>query len=347
MSATGAAGLRRADEAGIAEAARALLAGRLVVFPTETVYGLGADAASAEAIAAVYRLKGRPAGHPLIVHVSGARQARRWAVWSDLAERLTAAFWPGPLTLILPRLPGAPAWACGEQATIGLRAPAHPVAQTLLQAFEAGGGLGVAAPSANRFGRVSPTRASHAIDDLGDEAPLVLDGGSCDLGLESTIIDLSRGGPALLRPGGLDAARIEAVLGMPLAGAGSDAPRASGTLAAHYAPRTPMELLAADRIEPRLAVLAARGRRSVVWSRLRPGLAAQSGPADPAGPAVVWERAPDDVADYAHCLYDSLRRLDSLGLDRIVVERPPDEPAWAAVADRLARAAAGAPAQDP
>jgi len=326
---------RPADAAAIESAAAALAAGRLVAFPTETVYGLGADAASADAVAAIYRLKGRPPDHPLIVHVTGAGQARRWARWSDAAQRLAEAFWPGPLTLILERLADVPAWACGGQPSIGLRAPAHPVARALLLAFERRGGMGVAAPSANRFGRVSPTRAAHVIDDLGADAPMVLDGGACEVGLESTIVDLSRGRPVLLRPGGLAAARIEAVLGQTLASADAAAPRASGTLAAHYAPRTPLELLAADEIAARVRAIAARGVMAVVWSRQRPGCG-EAG----------WEPAAADPETFARALYDTLRRLDGAGFDRILVERPPESGEWAAAADRLRRAAAGAPAPD-
>lgn len=325
-----------ADSAGIRAAAEALHAGRLVAFPTETVYGLGADAASADAVAAIYRLKGRPADHPLIVHVSAAARARRWARWSATAQVLADAFWPGPLTMILPRLPDAPAWACGGQPSIGLRVPSHPVAQALLVEFERLGGLGVAAPSANRFGRVSPTRAAHVVDDLGDDAPMVLDGGAAEVGLESTIVDLSREQPALLRPGGLGVATIEAVLGVRLSAPGADAPRASGTLVAHYAPRTPIVLCAAAQIDERLAMLEARGLRCVVWSRTRP-----------ASSVAAWEPASDDDRVFAHSLYDTLRRLDRAGFHRIVIEQPPGSVAWAAVSDRLNRAAVGAPAQDP
>ncbi|HEY5632679.1 MAG TPA: L-threonylcarbamoyladenylate synthase, partial [Burkholderiaceae bacterium] len=178
--------------AGIADAAKRLAAGGLVAFPTETVYGLGADATSAQAVAEVYRTKGRPAGHPLIVHVLDEAQARWWAELGRDAKRLIDAFWPGPLTLIVPRRPGAPAFACGDEPTIGLRSPAHPVARALLEAFTALGGHGIAAPSANRFGRVSPTEAAHVRADLGEARLLILDGGPCEVGLESTIVDLSR-----------------------------------------------------------------------------------------------------------------------------------------------------------
>ncbi len=323
------------DAAAIEAAAGELAAGRLVAFPTETVYGLGADAGSCEAVDRIYRLKGRPADHPLIVHVTGAKQAQRWAHWNDSAQRLADALWPGPLTLILQRLAHAPGWACGGQATIGLRAPAHPVARLLLEAFERRGGMGVAAPSANRFGRVSPTRASHVIADLGDEAPWVLEGGACEVGVESTIVDLSRAAPALLRPGGIPAQRIEAVLGERLRSPGATAPRASGTLAAHYAPLIPVELVCPQAIAGRLAALAARGVRVAVWSSQRPG-----------EEAAHWEPAANEPRTLAHQLYDTLRRLDRSGFDRLLIERLPATDEWAAVLDRLVRAAAGTPAPD-
>ncbi|NLD70347.1 MAG: threonylcarbamoyl-AMP synthase, partial [Limnobacter sp.] len=304
---------RKADAAAIAEAAAELAAGRLVALPTETVYGLGGDAASREAVARIYRLKGRPADHPLIVHVTGVEQARRWAHWDARAQALADAFWPGPLTMILARRDDAPAWACGGQPTIGLRAPAHPVARELLQAFEALGGTGVAAPSANRFGRVSPTQARHVIDDLGAQAPMVLDGGSCEVGVESTIVDLSRAVPVLLRPGGIEAARLEAVLGEPLGAADATAPRAPGTLAAHYAPRTPLELIDGRDLPRRLGALSARGLRVAVWSRERP-----------AASAAHWEAAPEEPQAMAQCLYETLRRLDGGGFDRLLIEAPPE-----------------------
>ena len=230
----------------IERAADELIAGHLVAFPTETVYGLGADAANPEAVARIYQVKGRPRGHPLIVHVLDIDAACRWGVWSQSAERLARAFWPGPLTLILARRAQASAAACGGQPTIGLRAPAHPVSVALLRAFARRGGSAIAAPSANRFGRVSPTRAVHVLDDLGVDAPLVLDGGDCSVGLESTIVDLSRAAPALLRPGGLSRQAIEEVLGERLAEPDGAAPQVSGSLAAHYAPRTRLQLLVAD-----------------------------------------------------------------------------------------------------
>lgn len=321
---------RPADAQAIDEAARRLADGELVAFPTETVYGLGADAASERAVAAVYRLKGRPADHPLIVHVLDAAQAAWWAHWPTRAQRLAEAFWPGPLTLILPRREAAPAFACGGQASIGLRAPSHPVARALLAAFAARGGHGVAAPSANRFGRVSPTRAGHVIDDLGDDAPLVLDGGPCEVGVESTIVDLTRDRPVLLRPGGITTAQLEAVLGERVLARDAAAPRASGTLDAHYAPVTPIELVDRGEIDVRIAQLHARGERVALWARAGAGAAADVSLAMPADPELA-----------ARSLYDALRALDRSHCRRIVVERVPDDGAWHAVADRLRRAATG------
>ncbi|HWS76143.1 MAG TPA: L-threonylcarbamoyladenylate synthase [Quisquiliibacterium sp.] len=326
--------VRRADEAAIEEAARRLARGEVVAFPTETVYGLGADAACEPAVLAVYRIKGRPADHPLIVHVADRAQAQWWGELGEEGLRLIEAFWPGPLTLIVRRREGAPGFACGGEPTVGLRCPSHPVAMSLLRAFARLGGQGVAAPSANRFGRVSPTRAEHVAADLSGHAQgalaLVLDGGPCEVGLESTIVDLSRGEPVLMRPGGLPAQRIEAVLGRSLRPRDAHAPRASGTLAAHYAPRTPVELVDAGQLGPRVEGLAREGRRVAAWCRERPG-----------APGLAhWEPAERDAAGFARDLYDGLRRLDAMGLDRILVEAVPAGVEWDAVRDRLARAAA-------
>jgi len=315
-------------------AAKALRAGEVVAFPTETVYGLGADASNADAVAAIYRIKGRPSDHPLIVHVSSIVRAQAWAQLNDQAQRLAQAFWPGPLTLILPRLRSAPAYACGGQDSIGLRCPSHPVAQSLLEAFEALGGHGVAAPSANRFGRVSPTCADHVRADLGQDVQWVLEGEPAQIGIESTIIDLSRTQPALLRPGRLQRGAIEAVLGSSLAEPDAEAPRVSGSLPSHYAPVTPVELIAPESLLFRLGVIADTGESYVVWARReRPMLLA-------ARSNLLWHRAPDLSDDYEQVLYARLREFDRLGSQRIVIERPPSEPAWLAVIDRLQRAAA-------
>ncbi len=321
--------VQAADAAAIEDAAAALARGELVVLPTETVYGLAADAANADAIARVYRLKGRPADHPLIVHVLDAAQASWWSAWSPRAQRLADAFWPGPLTLIVPRRESAPAFACGTEKTIALRAPSHPVARAVVAAFARIGGHGIAAPSANRFGRVSPTRAAHVLDDLGDEAPIVLDGGACEVGLESTIVDLSRDRAVLLRPGAIGIAELESVLGESVFERDAQAPRASGTLEAHYAPVTPVELADADGIDVRIAYAHARGERVAAWVRAAVGADADERLVMPADAAVAGRQ-----------LYDTLRRLDATRCDRILVERVPDTPDWRAVADRLQRSAA-------
>jgi len=339
--------IRPADAAAIAEAARRLASGEVVAFPTETVYGLGADAASRDAVAAIYRIKGRPADHPLIVHVLDADQADWWGELGADGVRLAAAFWPGPLTLIVCRRAQAPGFACGGEATVGLRSPSHPVARALLEAFVRLGGHGVAAPSANRFGRVSPTRASHVADDLGEDVALILDGGACEVGVESTIVDLSRGEPVLLRPGGIDVQRIAAVLGRTPRERDARAPRASGTLAAHYAPRTPLELVDGADLPARVVALTGQGAHVAVWS-VRPSGAVTGPPAGDAGGAspgrargaALWLAQPRNPADFARELYDTLRRIDALGVQRLLVQRVPGTPDWDAVRDRLARAAA-------
>lgn len=340
----------------VRRAAQALIHGQLVAMPTETVYGLGADAANQQAVAAIYTLKGRPAGHPLIVHVSSLALALRWAELSPAALRLAQAFWPGPLTLICQRRPDMPAYACGGHATIGLRVPKHPVAQQLLQDFETSGGLGVAAPSANRFGRISPTRASHVLADFGDAAPLVLDGGPAQMGLESTIVDVSGEHPAILRPGAIMAEQIAAALELTdptslrvispepelrqpgslpaLANPSEQSPRpaAPGTLAAHYAPNTELILLSADAIAERARRLSEQSYRVVVYSVRKPVIAADS----------YWRAMPDNALELAQHLYDDLRQLDALALDYLLVQQPPsDQSAYAAVLDRLLRAQTG------
>jgi L-threonylcarbamoyladenylate synthase len=323
--------IQPADEQAIEQAARRLIDGEAVAFPTETVYGLGADAASAQGVASIYRIKGRPADHPLIVHVLDTEQAAWWGELGDQGRRLADAFWPGPLTLIVRRREGAPAYACGPESTVGLRSPSHPIARRLLEVFTNLGGHGVAAPSANRFGRVSPTRANHVAEDLGDEVSLILDGGPCEVGVESTIVDLSRGTPVLLRPGGIDEVQIERVLGQAPGAPDAHAPRASGTLAAHYAPQTPLELVDSDRLTARINQLLANRTSVAVWSRLRP----RRTDAD-----VHWEPAASSAQEYARELYAMLRRLDALGVGRLLIERVPDSGQWDAVRDRLARAAA-------
>lgn len=308
--------------ARIDAAARRLRAGGLVAFPTETVYGLGADAANAAAMARLYAVKGRPAAHPVIVHFADAGRALTWARdVPEAARTLAARYWPGPLTLILKRAREVGDFVTGAQDSVGLRVPAHPLALELLDAF--GGGL--AAPSANRFGRVSPTTAQHVHADLGSDVDLVLDGGPCGVGIESTIVDLSRAAPVLLRPGGICAADLERVLGVPILAPDAEAPRVSGGLPSHYAPRTPARLVDAAGLEAGIAQFGARA-----------AVLAFGAPDDRVD---FWLRMPDDPEACARKLYASLRELDATGSAILLIESPPDASAWRAVLDRLRRAA--------
>jgi L-threonylcarbamoyladenylate synthase len=301
----------------------------LVAFPTETVYGLGADASNPAAVERLYRVKGRPGDHPVIVHLASAEQLPQWALTMSLAaQRLAEKFWPGPLTLILPRQPHVSVRLTGGQDTIGIRIPAHPVARRLLQAF----GGGIAAPSANRFGRISATRAEHVRQEFGSLIDLVLEGGACDVGIESTILDLSRERPILLRPGQIGVADLEAALGMAVDTIDDGTVRAPGTLAAHYAPRTPLQLVEPSTLLQQIKNAAQQGEHVAVFARsiLPPG---EVGP--------FWLQAPSDPRGYAQALYASLRHLDDAHCNVILVEQPPDMAEWAAVNDRLRRAAGG------
>jgi L-threonylcarbamoyladenylate synthase len=318
-------------DAALAEAVAALRRGECVGMPTETVYGLAADASRADAVRRIFALKGRPADHPLIVHVADAAAIDAWARDVPPAARARAdAFWPGPLTMILPRRPDVPPEVTGGQDTVGLRCPAHPLALALLRLF--GGGL--AAPSANRFGRLSPTTAAHVREEFGEAVPVVLDGGECAIGIESTILDLSGGTPRILRPGVIDRLAIAAVIGEVAEGATSHSPRASGTLEAHYAPRTPLLLL------PRAALLAEAQQQRAFGKHVQV-LALHRLPEGLTGLAL-----PADAAGYAHSLYAALRELDHSGANLLLVERPPQGADWLAVHDRLRRSAAGAGVAD-
>ena len=313
----------------VSDAARRLAAGDVIAFPTETVYGLGADAANPAAVAKIFALKGRPADHPLIVHVRDARALDEWARdVPETARKLAAKFWPGPLTMILARSARVPSAVTGGQETVGLRCPSHPLAQELLRDFARIGSGAIAAPSANKFGHVSPTTAEHVREEFGDAVP-VLDGGACDVGIESTIVELSRGEPVLLRPGAVTRDDIEAALGMTVHDRDADAPRASGTLAAHYAPRTALML-----VTPAALAEEVRGLTNVAV------LAMRQAPRNAL--ATAWIAASPIPERYGHDLYANLRRLDASGAKRILVEVPPDGPDWEAVLDRLTRAAAGA-----
>ena len=305
----------------VAEAVRTLKAGGLVAFPTETVYGLGADASSSQAVARLYAVKRRPADHPVIVHFDSGERAFTWARdIPDAARTLAKRFWPGPLTLILKRSTLAQDFITGGQDNVGVRVPAHPVAHELLVAF----GGGIAAPSANRFGLVSPTTAAHVRADLGADVDLVLEGGPSEVGIESTIVDLSGAKPVVLRPGKISAAEIEATLGQAVTERPADAPRHSGGLERHYAPRTPARLVPAyqldreiGRLKDKVAVLA--------FSR-------------PDERVDYWLRMPRDPQAYARKLYAALRELDTAQCQAILIEAPPSAPEWAAVLDRLRRA---------
>ncbi|MBA3034194.1 MAG: threonylcarbamoyl-AMP synthase [Gammaproteobacteria bacterium] len=324
--------------ADIQRAVVLLRAGELVAFPTETVYGLGANARNPEAVAKIFTAKGRPADHPLIVHIAEIAHLEYWARdIPEVAWVLAKAFWPGPLTLILKRQPDVPDAVTGGQDTVGLRMPNHPVALELLRAFADAGGAagGLAAPSANRFGRISPTTAQHVRDDLGDAVSLILDGGPCTVGIESTIVDLTGPRTTILRPGMLSPFDIGRVLGRmpemadnPLS---PRTPRTSGTLEAHYAPRTPLQIMPNDSLPIVL-------RDSLVRREHVAVLATFPAPFD--HPLISWQVAPADPAGFARDLYANLRKLDSLGCARMFIEKPVGQP-WQAIADRLKRAAAG------
>ena len=323
-----------ATDQEIEKAAEVLRAGGLVAFPTETVYGLGADASNPAAVKKIFAAKGRPADHPVIVHIADMSELKHWAAEVPRAAWLLAEkFWPGPLTMVLKRSPHVNDLISGGQNSIGLRVPGHPVAQQLLKAF----GGGIAAPSANKFGRLSPTTAEHVREELGNAVEMVLDGGPCDVGIESTIVDLTNDPPAILRPGRVSAQQITDALLVPLGESAADRPRVPGSLASHYAPRAPLKLVQPDEIEnyvrrqvvqPPVAVVARRGR-----------------PRD--SKVALWQVAPETPEEYARLLYASLRRLDDAGCRLIVVEALPLLPEWAAVRDRLDRAATPDPAVQP
>ncbi|TAK78678.1 MAG: threonylcarbamoyl-AMP synthase [Dehalococcoidia bacterium] len=318
-------------ESEINRAVRILRDGGLVAIPTETVYGLAADASNPVAVRRLYEVKGRPPGHPVIVHIAGVQPLPRWAARvPEDARRLAEAFWPGPLTLILPRTLAAVDEVTGGRETVGLRVPDHPLTLALLRAF----GGGVAAPSANRFGRVSPTSAEDVRADLGDDVDLVLDGGPCGVGVESTIVDCSEDGetPVILRPGGITAEQIEAVLGHPVRRTPDGPSRAPGMLPAHYAPHA--QVVVVEDLDAALALAAKQAQAGD-----RAGLLTPRAVAVP--PGVMALVGGDSPEAYAATLYDRLRAADRLGLDVLIAVPPPAEGVGVAVRDRLARAAAG------
>jgi L-threonylcarbamoyladenylate synthase len=317
------------SEADIVRAVSTLRAGGLVAFPTETVYGLGADAANEGAVRKIFTAKGRPQDHPLIVHIADSEQIGAWARDIPPAARVLAQrFWPGPLTMVLQRADGVSDVVTGGQRTIAIRAPSHPVAGALLARF----GGGIAAPSANRYGRVSATTAEHVRREFGNDVDCILDGGATDIGIESTIVDLSGDGASVLRPGAITEGMLEQALGARLALPGQASPRAPGTHARHYAPRTPLMVMEGDLLIELASSLIRQGKRVAVLAR-----SAQQ----PLLQSLTWIGAPPDASGYGHHLYANLRRLDEAGCDAILVEAPPADVEWAAIRDRLARASAG------
>ena len=325
----------------IALAAQALQRGDLIGLPTETVYGLAADACNAQAVGKIFSTKGRPSDHPLIVHVADIESAQRFASEiPDFAKRLINALWPGPLTLILPRIQDVATAAAGGQNSVGIRCPSHPVARHILLAAQAFDVWGLAAPSANKFGRVSPTTAAHVQEEFGD-ALLIVDGGACDVGIESAIVDCTRGQPVLLRPGVLTLEQLSLACGEQVLQPGdqlsptNSAPKASGTLAAHYAPVAKLFLMDKQDIEQKLAQ-----RKDVfplaIWSRsdLQVPMQAHSDKKV----ALHWQQMPSDPAQCAHALFAQLRAFDTFGVGQIWVETPPLDSAWEGVHDRLRRA---------
>lgn len=328
--------------ADIHRAAQALANGDIVAIPTETVYGLAANANNDVAVANIFSAKGRPSDHPLIVHVADAEAVARFAKdIPDFATALMRQFWPGPLTLIVPRRGDAAQLAAGGQASVGVRCPSHPVAQALLRACQTMGVWGLAAPSANQFGRISPTTSAHVRSDFGPEL-MILEGGACAIGIESTIIDCTRGVPVLLRPGMVDISAIEQALGckvwrahdvLPSAGhAASHAPRASGTLQAHYAPRAPLYCLPLPQLVARVHAQP-EGTVCAVYT---------FAPLTGMPPTAHWVAMPTSPNACAQALFAQLRQFDLLGVQSIWVQCPPDTPEWEGVADRLRRAAAAA-----
>jgi len=303
----------------VRRAAEILRAGGLVAFPTETVYGLGADASSAAAVARLYAAKNRPADHPVIVHFDSREKAFAWArEIPDAAHKLAARFWPGPLTLILKRSAKAQDFVTGGQDSVGLRVPSHPVAQDLLREF----GGGVAAPSANRFGNVSATTAAHVKEEM--IVDLVLDGGASEVGIESTIVDLSEGNPVLLRPGRISKEQLEDFLKLKVREKQTNFPRHSGGLERHYAPKTPARLVPPHALD---AEIAKRADTVAVLAFSRPDERVD-----------YWIRMPREPHAYAQRLYAALRELDGAQCEAILIETPPESAEWDAIRDRLSRA---------
>jgi L-threonylcarbamoyladenylate synthase len=314
----------RASQTEIEKAVETLRAGDLVVFPTETVYGLGANAANPAAVRKIFEVKGRPADHPVIVHLDNPRYLHRWvSEVPPAAERLAAMFWPGPLTLILPKAESVNDVVTGGQDSIGIRIPSHPMALQLLTAF----GGGIAAPSANRYGRLSPTKPEHVRDELGDAVHVILDGGESPIGLESTIVSCLNNEVRMLRPGYITRSQIAQVVGDLVAG--GVAPRVPGDRVLHYAPSTPLEIVGSDDLEAKAGEVVARQEKVAVLA-MRPPLHTKR--------YMTWINAGKKPDTYAHNLYNHLRTLDRAGCVRILVQELPPDERWAAILDRLQRA---------
>ena len=317
----------------LAAAAARLQAGEVVAFPTETVYGLGADISNPSAVRRIFEIKERPLNHPLIVHFSDISRLQYWSQEiPDAAWKLAERFWPGPLTLILPRSCHVPRNVTGGQDLVGLRMPDHPIAIALLN--ELGPEKALAAPSANRFGRVSPTTAAHVREELGGAIDMILDGGPCKVGLESTIVSFSGNTATILRPGGISLVALEEVLHGEVVwpGVNNSTVRVSGSLSSHYAPLTPLEMWKTETLWRRVRELEVEGLRTVVlgWSEM--------GASIPENNNILYFSMPHEATGYGRELYATLRRFDQEKFDRILVEAPPDNPAWLAIADRLQRA---------
>lgn len=317
----------RATQVEIETAVQALRDGELVAFPTETVYGLGANAQNPAAVRKIFEAKGRPVSHPVIVHLDSPRFLHRWVrEVPETATKLAERFWPGPLTMVMARAPNVHDVVTGGQDTVAIRVPSHPMAQQLLTAF----GGGIAAPSANRYGKLSPTRAEHVREELGDTVKVILDGGECQIGLESTIVSFEGQSVRLLRPGAVTAAQIRQVVGELLIGADLQSPRVPGGTPSHYAPTTPMAIVPSGEVDAHAAALSEGGRRVAVLAQRLPLKSHKY---------VTWINAGRRPEQYGHDLYANLRTLDKAGCQQILVQDVPDGEAWDAIRDRLRRAA--------
>ena len=311
----------------ILHAVEALRAGELVAFPTETVYGLGANANNPEAVRKIFQVKGRPSTHPVIVHIDHPRYLQRWVrEMPPEGKKLADAFWPGPLTIVAKRAPAVNDVITGGQDTVAIRVPNHPIAQQLLNAF----GGGIAAPSANRYGRVSPTRAEHVREEFEDEVEIILDGGDCKVGLESTIVSCVGDVPYVLRPGSISLSQLRAVCPSIQVGPNPSAPRVPGTTARHYSPATPVNVVPSRRLEQVMNEFTSKGEKVAVLAQRPPATA---------NPYMTWVNAGIRPDHYSRQLYANLRTLDKAGAKIILVEEVPEGEKWDAARDRLRRAA--------